>query len=107
MKAPLHRKCCRLPFPTCQQAAGRVHHNQTQGESAQAQRSWVGELAVLGRLVETWLEFTTESGQADGITSVDVRERVAAVVVRLAVTVGMVDAVCSVGLLLHHGRVRG
>lgn len=67
-----------------------------QGESAETERSRVGELAALGGLVETGLEFTTEGGKTDGVPSVDVSQRVAAVVVRLAllgVTGGMVEVV--------------
>jgi len=61
-----------------------------QRESAQTQRRRVGELAALGALVGTGLEFTTEGRQTHRVARVDVRERVAAVVVGLALLGGMV-----------------
>jgi hypothetical protein len=45
-----------------------------EGESAQPQRSWVAELAVLDRTVKTGLELTTEGGKARRATG-DMGER--------------------------------
>lgn len=56
-------------------------HKGGQGESAQAQRRRVGELAVLHALPETGLELTTERREARGLARVRVQERVAAIVV--------------------------
>lgn len=54
-------------------------HKGGEGESAQTQRSRVGDLAIGGRPVETWLELTTESWEARRVTSVEVCQRVAAI----------------------------
>src|SRR6266480_2055615 len=43
-----------------------------QGESAQAERSGVGEFTLCGWLVKTWLELTTESWESSRVSSVHV-----------------------------------
>ena len=70
----------------CQTARANVDQAQNKGrqsETAQAERRGIGELAVVGGPVETWLELTTKGWQASRIASVDVRERVPAIVVWL------------------------
>lgn len=52
----------------------RAQHESGEGESRQAQRGWVTELAVLDRLVQTGLELTTEGTQLS-LSGVDVSER--------------------------------
>lgn len=52
-----------------------------QGETAETERSWVGELALLVDLVETWLELTTKGSETRRVAGVDVGERVASIVV--------------------------
>ena len=78
-------------------------HERGESESAEAERRRVGELAALRRLVRTGLEFTSESGQTDRVAGIDVCERVAAVVVGLALLRGcrVVDAAGAVFALLH------
>lgn len=49
-------------------------HKRSQGESRQAQRSWVGELTALDGLVQTGLELTSERALV-GLVGVDVRQR--------------------------------
>jgi len=51
-----------------------------QGEGAEAEGRRVGELAVLGRLVQTGLEFTAEGREADAVAGVGVREPACALV---------------------------
>ena len=79
-----------------------------QGESGETKRSWVGKLAVGGRLVETWLEFTTKGRKTDRVASVDVGERVSTVVVWLPLLggvgvgyTGMVVTIDAVVVLLN------
>lgn len=56
-------------------------HEGGEGESRQAQRSRVGELALGDGLVETGLEFTTEGGKTCRLAGVGVEEGVSAKVV--------------------------
>jgi hypothetical protein len=51
-----------------------TEHESGEGESTQAQRSRVTELAVRHRLVQTWLELTTERTEG-GISGVDMGQR--------------------------------
>ena len=60
----------------------------SESEGAEAERCRVGELAVGDGLVKTGLEFTTESRKTDRFAGVDVCQRVAAVVVMLALLHG-------------------
>ena len=46
-----------------------------QGKSRETKRSWVGEFATLDRLVETGLEFTTESWKHAAFMSAHMSER--------------------------------
>ncbi len=50
-----------------------------EGESAQTQRSWVGELSLCRGSVETRLELTAKGRESSGIPGVEVRQRVAAI----------------------------
>jgi hypothetical protein len=61
----------------------------SEGESGQAQRRRVGELAVRDLLVQTGLKLTTEGREADGLAGEVARERVSAIVVGA----NLVDAV--------------
>lgn len=54
------------------------------GKGTKTQGGRVGELSLLGALVETGLEFTTKGRKPDRVGSVGARERVAAVVVGLS-----------------------
>lgn len=58
------------------------------GESAQTERSRVGELAVVDGPVETGLELTTKGWKTDGVAGVDVSQWVSTVVVWLALSSG-------------------
>lgn len=74
----------------------------SQSESAQAERCRVGELPSLGGLVETGLEFTTEGRKTNGVPSVDMSKRVAAVVVRLALLrLHVGGVVVVIGVTVH------
>jgi len=87
-----------------------------EGEGAQTEGCRVGELAVGNGLVETGLEFTTESRKTNRFASVDVCQRVTAVVVGLALlhgakvgrcvvvavdTIQAIEAIQTIGLFLH------
>lgn len=81
-----------------------------EGESRQTQRRGIGELAVLGGLVETGLEFTTEGRETRRLGRVRVQQRVAAVVVGAdLVAVGgagaVVDGVDSGGFVVDRDGV--
>lgn len=92
-------------------------HESRKSERAETEGSRVGEFATSGRLIQTRLEFTTESWEARRLSSVHVRERVAAVIVpalsRHAITDGSVvlrRGVCAIEPvlaveLLVQGRV--
>lgn len=58
-----------------------------QRESGETERSWVGELALGGWLVKTWLELTTEGWEASRLSGVGVSQWVSAIVVCLVVAV--------------------
>lgn len=70
------------------------------GESkgTQTERSWVCEFAIGDGLVGTRLEFTTKGRKTDRVASVDVGQRVATIVIWLALF-GMTSR-CSVGVVL-------
>lgn len=68
----------------------------SQSESAQSKRGRVGEPAVLDGLVQTRLEFTTESWQTSLVGTVQVHVGIAAIVVALLDgTLGM----CTIGII--------
>jgi hypothetical protein len=75
-----------------------------QGESAQSQRGRVRELAMCGGPVQTRLELSTEGGEPSRFASVQVGERVAAIValdgllaIGWAVDVGLKSVVSGLG----------
>lgn len=92
-------------FETASSQVDAGQDESSQGESAETERCRVGELGGW-RLVETGLEVTTECRKTDGVASVDMCERVAAIVVGLALlhaglVGGMVVAIDSVDWGVH------
>ena len=96
----------------CETTGTQVDTREQEGgqrESAETKRSWVGELAGW-RLVKTRLEVTTEGGKTNRVASVDVSERVAAVVVGLALLHGylrLASGVVEVVAVSIDRRVQG
>jgi len=78
-----HRQQCSLA-ETISTQVDDGEHKGGERECRQAEGSRVGEFALLGRLVETRLQFTTECLQAHRLAGVHMGKWIAAVVIRLA-----------------------
>lgn len=82
-------------------------HKGSQGEGTQAQRCWVGKLAMLDRLVKTGLELSTEGWKTAIGRVLRIKERVPAIVetVHHMFAIDM-NARGTAGLLVNGGSWR-
>ena len=71
-----------------------------QGESAETERRWVGNLLVLDLFVNTRLEATTEGGQGGGLVGFGTSERIATIIVRFTLGVRGGRSLLAIDLLV-------